>query len=186
MRSELLSKIERETKRHRTHGDGYLAFKANALVDKQVIQALYAASQAGVKIDLQIRGICALRPGIPGISDTITVTSVVGRFLEHTRIYYFFNGGGEELYVGSADLMPRNLNRRVELLFPLEGPDLTLVRDAVLNVHLKDTAQARLLHADGTYERLDRSGLDSQKWLLDNWGFRGSDLEVAQLHPSTT
>jgi polyphosphate kinase len=186
MRSELLSKIERETKRHRTHGDGYLAFKANALVDKQVIQALYTASQAGVKIDLQIRGICALRPGIPGISDTITVTSVVGRFLEHTRIYYFFNGGDEELYVGSADLMPRNLNRRVELLFPLEGPDLTLVRDAVLNVHLKDTAQARLLHADGTYERLDRSGLDSQKWLLDNWGFRGSDLEVAQLHPSTT
>lgn len=183
MRSQFLSKIERETIRHRSHGDGYLAFKANALVDKQMIQALYEASQAGVKIDLQIRGICSLRPGVPGVSDTITVTSVVGRFLEHTRMYYFHNGGDEELYVGSADLMPRNLRRRVELLFPVEGPDLDLLRDGALNVHLKDTAQARLLNEDGTYERIDRAGLDSQQWLLDNWGFRTGDLEVTQLHP---
>jgi polyphosphate kinase len=98
---------------------------------------------------------------------------------------YFHNGGDDELYVGSADLMPRNLDRRVELLFPVEGSDLALLRDGALNVHLKDTARARLLNGDGAYERLDRSGLDSQKWMLDNWGFRGSDAEVTQLHPPT-
>jgi polyphosphate kinase len=183
MRTEMLSKIERETKRHRKHGDGYMAFKVNALVDKKMIRALYAASQAGVTIDLQVRGICSLRPGIPGISETITVTSVVGRFLEHTRIYYFRNGGNEEVYVGSADLMPRNLDRRVELLFPLEGDDLALVRDA-LEVHLQDTAQARRLRADGTYERLSKNGLDSQQWMLENWAQRSGALEIAQLHSS--
>jgi polyphosphate kinase len=187
MRAELLAKIARETERQRTHGDGYLAFKVNALVDKKMIQALYEASQAGVKVDLQVRGICSLRPGVPGVSDTITVTSIVGRFLEHTRIYYFLNGGDEELYVGSADLMPRNLDRRVELLFPLEGADLTVVRDAALNVHLKDTAQARMLQPDGSYVRLDGkgTGLDSQQWMLDNWGFRVGEVEspITQLRP---
>ncbi|GBE20749.1 MAG TPA: polyphosphate kinase 1 [Actinobacteria bacterium] len=177
MRTELLERIEREAERHRTYGDGYLAFKMNALVDKQIIQALYRASQAGVKIDLQVRGICALRPGIPGVSSTISVTSIVGRFLEHTRIYYFHNGGQEELFLGSADLMPRNLDRRVELLFPLEGADLILVRDAALAVHLKDTAQARILQTDGSYRRAEGDGFDSQQWMLDNWGFRGSDSD---------
>ncbi len=185
MRSGLLDRIEREIERHRAHGDGYLAFKMNALVDKRMIQALYRASQAGVKIDLQVRGICSLRPGVPGVSETITVTSIVGRFLEHTRIYYFRNGGDEELLIGSADLMPRNLNRRVETLFPLEGDDLTLVRDAALTVHLKDTAQARVLQADGSYVRPSRDGLDSQRWMLENWGFRGTEAEsgIAQLRP---
>ncbi|MFZ1802755.1 MAG: polyphosphate kinase 1, partial [Nitrospira sp.] len=118
LRQQLLDRIERETCRHRQYGDGYIAFKMNALVDAQCIQALYLASQAGVKIDLQVRGICCLRPGLPGISETITVTSVVGRFLEHARIYYFRYGGQNEVLMGSADLMPRNLDHRVEVVFP--------------------------------------------------------------------
>jgi len=185
MRPELLARIEREIERHRAFGDGYLAFKMNALVDKQMIQAMYRASQAGVKIDLQVRGICALRPGVPGVSETISVTSIVGRFLEHARIYYFRNGGKEELFIGSADLMPRNLNRRVELLFPLEGADLILVRDAALTIHLKDTAQTQILQPDGSYRRAVDDGLNSQQWMLDNWGFRGTDSDstVAQLRP---
>jgi polyphosphate kinase len=174
MRREILRRIEREIERHRQHGDGYLAFKMNALVDKSCIQALYCASQAGVPIDLQIRGICCLRPGIPGVSETITVTSIVGRFLEHARIYYFRNGGEEEVFLGSADLMPRNLDRRVELLFPVESTRWrqAIVHD-ILRVHLHDNVQARRLLPDGSYERLqprsDEPALHSQAWLLEHW-----------------
>ena len=117
LRRQILDRIYREVERHKEHGDGYLAFKMNALVDKQCIRALYEASQAGVTIDLQVRGICCLLPGLPGVSETITVTSIVGRFLEHARIYYFRNGGDDEILLGSADLMPRNLDRRVEVFF---------------------------------------------------------------------
>ena len=145
----------------------------NSLVDKQCIQALYRASQAGVRIDLQVRGICCLRPGIPGVSETIEVTSIVGRFLEHARIYYFRNGGGEdeEVFLGSADLMPRNLERRVEVLFPVEVPALrrVIVQD-ILEVHLRDNAQSRRLLADGSYERRqlgpDEAPFSSQEWFL--------------------
>ena len=155
MREQILERIEREIQRHKEHGDGYLAFKMNALVDTRCIQALYRASQAGVTIDLQVRGVCGLRPGIPGISETITVTSVVGRFLEHARLYYFRNGGQEELFLGSADLMPRNLDRRVELLFPIESPQLrkVLVED-LLHVALHDNVKARQLLSNGQYTRL--------------------------------
>lgn len=188
MREGFLARIEREVRRHREHGDGYLAFKMNSLVDKEMIQALYRASQAGVQIDLQVRGICSLRPGIPGVSDTIKVTSIVGRFLEHARIYYFRNGGDEEMYLGSADLMPRNLNRRVELLFPLSGDDLALVRDRALNIHLRDTAKARFLRPDGSYGRAVSDGepFDSQQWLLDHWASRGTGTEdtVPMLRPA--
>ncbi len=175
MRERLIAAIEREIRRHQHHGDGYIAFKMNALVDKACIQALYRASQAGVKIDLQVRSMCALRPGIPGLSDTITVTSVVGRFLEHARIYYFRNGGDEEMFLGSADLMPRNLDRRVEVLFPMETPRLReAIRDHILFVHLRDNVKARQLHSDGHYERIrpapGEPELDSQAWMLEHRG----------------
>ncbi len=155
MRQELEARIEREIAVHQAEGGGYLAFKLNALIDRDIIAQLYEASGAGVKIDLQVRGICALRPGIPGISDTITVTSVVGRYLEHPRIYYFGNGGEPELFVGSADLMPRNLNRRVEVLYPVEDPEIRqVVVDDILKVHLADNRQARRLRTDGSYDRV--------------------------------
>ncbi len=154
MREELEWRIEREVAIHETLGTGYLAFKMNALIDRDIIAQLYAASQTGVKIDLQVRGICALRPGVPGVSENITVTSIVGRYLEHARIYYFGNGGDPEIFIGSADLMPRNLNRRVEALYPVEDPDIQrIVMEKIFKLHLADTAQTRYLHADGTYTR---------------------------------
>ncbi len=177
LRQQILSRIEREARRHRQHGDGYIAFKMNSLVDTQCIQALYDASQAGVKIDLQVRGICCLRPGLPGISESITVTSVVGRFLEHARIYYFHNGGHKDVLMGSADLMPRNLDHRVEVIFPVEDPQW---REAIINeilaVGLRDNVQARRLLPDGTYERQQPADGDpvvnSQDWLLNHWKSR--------------
>ncbi|HEY7709917.1 MAG TPA: polyphosphate kinase 1 [Candidatus Entotheonella sp.] len=174
MRQEVLRRIEREIARHREHGDGYIALKMNALVDSKCIQALYRASQAGVRIELQVRGICCLRPQIPGVSETITVTSVVGRFLEHSRIYYFHNGGEEDVLVGSADLMPRNLDRRVEVLFPVEEASMRrlLVQD-ILQTHLRDNVQSRRLFPDGHYERCDpppgEPELSSQRWMLEHW-----------------
>jgi len=120
LRSGLERLIRLEIERHREHGDGHLIFKMNALEDPGMIRLLYEASQAGVEIDLIVRGVCSLRPGVPGVSETIRVKSILGRFLEHSRIYYFHNGGDEKFYLGSADLMPRNLNRRVEVLFPVE------------------------------------------------------------------
>ncbi|MDH5739922.1 MAG: polyphosphate kinase 1, partial [Nitrospira sp.] len=177
LRQQLLDRIERETCRHRQHGDGYIAFKMNALVDTQCIEALYHASQAGVRIDLQVRGMCCLRPGLPGISETITVTSVVGRFLEHARIYYFRHGGENEVLIGSADLMPRNLDHRVEILVPVQHPRWReIIINDILTVGLRDNVQARRLLADGTYERIHaatgEAAVNSQQWLLDHWKSR--------------
>jgi polyphosphate kinase len=171
MRERLLRRIDREIDRHRKHGDGYLAFKMNALVDKACIKALYRASQAGVKIDLQVRGICCLRPGVPGASENVTVTSIVGRFLEHSRIYYFRNGGDSEILLGSADLMPRNLDRRVEQLFPVEHPMLKrTLYERILKIHLQDNVQARRMLPDGSYERVQPAEgereLNSQLWMI--------------------
>jgi len=118
LRERLEELIQREIDHQKQGEAGHLIFKINALVDKPIIQALYRASQAGVKVDILARGICCLRPGIKGVSDNIQVTSIVGRFLEHSRIFYFRNAGQEEVYLGSADLMPRNINRRVEVTFP--------------------------------------------------------------------
>jgi polyphosphate kinase len=172
LRREIIQRIEREVARHREHGDGYIAFKMNALVDKQCIRALYEASQAGVKIDLQVRGICCLLPGLPGVSETITVTSIVGRFLEHARVYYFRNGGDDEILLGSADLMPRNLDRRVEVIFPLEDRHLRqMVINDILKLHLRDNQKARRLTGEGAYEPVAADGpaVNSQEWLMAHW-----------------
>ncbi|MGC4098631.1 MAG: polyphosphate kinase 1 [Nitrospira sp.] len=174
LRQQLLDRIERETCRHRQHGDGYIAFKMNALVDTQCIHTLYRAAQAGVRIDLQVRGICCLRPGIPGISETITVTSVVGRFLEHARVYYFRYGGQHEVLVGSADIMPRNLDQRVEVLFPVEDPRCRdIIIDDILGIGLRDNVHARRLCPDGSYVRVQpvegEAIVNSQEWFLNQW-----------------
>ncbi len=175
IRSGIIGRIEREINVHQKNGNGYLAFKINHLVDKDCIIALYRASQAGVKVDLQVRGICCLRPGVPGVSENIHVTSIVGRFLEHPRIFYFHNNGDDEVLLGSADLMPRNLDRRVEVLFPIEDPELRAVlRDNILRIHLRDNMQARALTSDGTYKRVrPKAGeeeINSQLWMLGHRG----------------
>jgi len=149
--------IRREIDHHKKDGHGHLIFKMNALVDRRMIQLLYEASQAGVQVDLLVRGICCLRPGIPGVSENIRVTSVVGRFLEHSRIFYFHNGEKEEVYLGSADMMPRNLNRRVELAFPVQDPKLVRhLRDEILATYLNEVVKARHMNSDGVYTRDSR------------------------------
>jgi polyphosphate kinase len=156
LRNALLEKIEREIEHHRRAGNGHMLFKCNGLTDEKIIIALYQAAQAGVRIDLIVRGMCSLRPGIPGVSETITVRSVVGRFLEHSRIYCFHNNGDEEVYIGSADLMDRNFDRRIEALIPVEETRLKhYLRDTVIGVLLRDNVKARELHSDGTYIRLE-------------------------------
>jgi polyphosphate kinase len=151
--------VERETEHARAGRPARIVAKMNALLDKRIVQALYRASQAGVEIELIVRGICALRPGIRGISDRIRVRSIVGRFLEHSRIYYFENGGDPEVYLGSADWMPRNLHERVEVLFPLRNP---LLRDRVMHEilasYLADNLKTRILQRDGSYRRPWQSG----------------------------
>ena len=173
-RNEILKRIVREKELHMVQGNGYLAFKMNQLVDMDCIKALYEASMAGVKIRLQVRGICCLIPGIPGVSDNIEVTSIVGRFLEHSRIFYFRNGGNDEMFIGSADLMPRNLDRRIEVLTPVEDPRLrrTIYEDILL-VHLNDNVKSRRLKNTGEYERVLPVGsilLDSQKLMMEREG----------------
>jgi len=175
IRKTILEKIDREIARQQSHGDGHIIFKMNALVDAPCIAALYRASQAGVKVDMQVRGICCLRPGIPEISGNIRVTAIVGRFLEHARIYYFRNGGEEEVWLGSADLMPRNLDKRVEILFPLENASLRkAVTDTILPVQLGDNIKSRCMASDGTYTRRTpepgEEPLNAQSWLVEHRG----------------
>jgi polyphosphate kinase len=176
MREQLLERIEREIRIQHETGDGRIAFKLNALVDKACIDALYRASQAGVRVDLQVRGICCLRPGVPGLSDNVRVTSLVGRLLEHTRIYFFGNGGDDEILIGSADLMPRNLDNRVEVLFAVEDPALrAALRDDILYRHLADTANTRRLLPDGEYTPKrsaagDPAGIDSHELTIRRGG----------------
>jgi polyphosphate kinase len=182
MRQRLMRLIEREI----AQGErGHLVFKVNSLVDSGVIAALYRASCAGVRVDLIVRGVCCLRPGIPGVSEHIRVTSVVGRFLEHSRIFYFANAGAEELYVGSADLMPRNLDRRVETLFPIEDPQLRQHLLHILAIYRRDTANTHLLCPDGTYMRADTNetpAFDAQAYFLAHESY----LDFVQAGESTT
>jgi len=176
----IISRIENEIERQKSHGDGRIILKLNALQDADIIRALYTASQEGVHIQLQIRGICCLRPGIEGISDNITVTTIVGRFLEHTRIYYFHNGGDPVVLMGSSDLMPRNLKRRIEILYPiLDAGIRNEVINTILPVHLRDNVKTRILQADGSYVRKtpgDAKPLQAQTWLIENRGIWNRNL----------
>ncbi len=161
LRKKLEKMILREIEHARQGHKARLIFKANSLVDPDMIRLLYQASQAGVQVDLLVRGMCCLRPGVKGVSENIRVISIVGRYLEHSRIYYFQNDGKEEIYLGSADLMQRNLTHRVEVVFPIESKThIRHLRDNVLETYLRDNASARVLQADGTYVRLKPEGKD--------------------------
>ena len=172
LRARLSELIAREAEHARAGREARIVIKLNAITDDQMIRVLYKAAQAGVSVDLIVRGICCLRPGIPGVSDNIRVRSIVGRFLEHSRIYWFLNGGHEELYIGSADLMERNLDRRVETLSPVRDPEiLAHLRDVVLAAYLRDTDRAMVLDATGHYTRPDASSgsFNSQDFLLKQY-----------------
>lgn len=154
-RTKFLELIDREIRNVKKGKKGYLIFKFNSLVDSSLIAALYEASKQGVKIDLIVRGICCLKPQVKGLSENIKVRSIIGRFLEHSRIYYFYNNGNEEIYLSSADLMQRNLDRRVEVTFPIEDNDLKKnILNNVLIKFLEDNTKSRVLNSNGTYERL--------------------------------
>jgi polyphosphate kinase len=153
--------------------EGYIIIKVNSLVDTQIIQLLYEASQAGVHIDLLVRGMCCLVPGVEKLSENIRVISVVGRYLEHSRIYYFKNDEKEQIYLGSADLMTRNINNRVETIFPIEDEKhIRYLHDQVLETYLKDNMSARWMQPDGTYLRChphgDESRVNVQEWLMQH------------------
>jgi polyphosphate kinase len=151
----LRSLLEREAAHARAGKAAHVTIKINSLSDPGIIRDLYRTSRAGVPIDLIVRGVCSLRPGVPGISETITVRSIVGRFLEHSRIFAFENGGDPEVYIGSADLMERNLNRRVETLCPVRDETLrTYLRGTALDAYLRDTTRAWILGSDGEYQRV--------------------------------
>ncbi len=177
MKKMLLAKIEREILAHAADGGGLIRFKCNALEDVDVVEALYRASQSGVRVELIIRDTCRLRPGLDGVSETIRAISIVGRFLEHTRIYYFHNGGSEEYYIGSADLMSRNLENRVEVLTPVDPASLRRELNAIFETQLNDRRNAWEMRADGTYvQRRPRSGYrdrSSQEALIEAAHLRG-------------
>jgi polyphosphate kinase len=171
LRSDIIRLIDREIELHEKQSGGRIIFKMNSLVDREIIRALYRASMVGVEIELIVRGICCLRPGVPGWSETIRVRSIVGRFLEHSRMYYFANGGEDEIYLGSADMMERNLDRRVEVVFPVAlNEQKSVLRDDILAAYLKDTANAQTLGADGKYQHAQSQpgateAFDVHRWL---------------------
>jgi polyphosphate kinase len=151
----LVRLIDREIQKSTSKAPGRIIGKMNALIDSRIIRKLYEASRAGVHIDLLVRGICCLRPGVPGVSDNIHVTSILDRFLEHSRIYYFHNGGDPEIYSGSADWMPRNFKRRAEILYPIENTELKArIINEILMTYLRDNVKARVLQPDGSYLRV--------------------------------
>jgi polyphosphate kinase len=165
----LIKLIGRETQNAKSGKPASIVAKMNGLIDRRTVEALYAASQAGVEIDLIVRGMCSLRPGVKGLSERIRVRSIVGRFLEHSRIFSFANGGKEEIYCGSADWMPRNLVERCEVLFPITQLDLKKrLRDEILKAYLDDNVKARLLQPDGEYIRapLTAASFSAQDYLI--------------------
>ncbi len=170
MKKRFLEMIERETQNAREGKSARIIAKCNSLCDRKVILALYEASCAGVQIDLIVRGICCLVAGKKGVSENIRVRSIVGTFLEHARIFYFYNDAHEEIYMGSADWMPRNLDRRVEIVFPVEAEDLKEKAKHILDVQLRDTLKAHCLLENGTYQKVDRRGkeaIEAQKTFCD-------------------
>ncbi len=187
LRDGIIERINREICSHEERGNGRLIIKTNALTDPEIINHLYRASQAGVQIDLIVRGICSLRPGVPTVSENIRVLSIIGRFLEHSRVYYFGNNGHEEMFLGSADMMQRNLNTRVEALFPVESQELrTTILENMLQPILADTVNAHILQPDGTYTCVHpadgQKPFDSQSWFLTHPLFHLRDDDT----PDTT
>jgi polyphosphate kinase len=161
LRKRVKELIERESCWAAQQQPAHMILKMNTLADREVIDCLYAASEAGVRIDLIVRGVCCLRPGIPGLSHNIRVRSIVGRFLEHSRAWYFRNGGHEEIYVGSADLMTRNLDERVEVMVPIVDAALKQrVRREILDIYLADNVKARELRFDGHYVPVVRAAAE--------------------------
>ncbi|MEJ2394054.1 MAG: polyphosphate kinase 1, partial [Candidatus Thiodiazotropha sp.] len=183
LKQSLLNKIEREIKIHTPEQPGLIQMKMNALEDQDIVKALYKATQAGVKVQLIVRDTCRFRPGIPGLSETGSVVSVVGRFLEHARITYFQNGGDEEYFIGSADLMQRNLMKRVEVLMPVEPPALRQELRLILDVQLGDKHAAWDMQSDGSYVRRvpseDDKSLNCQETLI---GVAERRLEASKKH----
>lgn len=169
LRNKMENLIKREIEHAQAGNKARIIFKMNSLVDSGMIQLLYQASQAGVKVDLIVRGICCLRPGLKDVSENIRVVSIVGRFLEHSRVYYFYNNAEDEIYLGSADLMPRNLNHRVEVLFPVENKkDIKYLRDKILENYLKDNMNARHLESSGLYIASEEKTFDVQSHFMGN------------------
>jgi polyphosphate kinase len=183
LRAGLLQRIRRETQHARAGRAARIRMKMNGLADRECIEALYEASQAGVRVELIVRGVCTLRPGVPGVSDNIRVTSIIGRFLEHARVFAFDNGSDPEYFIGSADLRTRNLRRRVELLVPLSNPDICEQIDAILSQELNDP-NAWLLNPDGSYRcgTLDADD-SSQSDALDNTCSAPAELVTASGGP---
>jgi polyphosphate kinase len=183
LRKRVLKLIQRETANARTGKPARIIAKVNSLTDLVLIRALYNASEAGVSIDLIVRGICMLKPGLPDLSSKIRVRSIVGRFLEHSRLFYFANNGKEEMFIGSADWMYRNLSRRVEVLVPIKDPKLrTFLKDTVLDSYLKDNVNARELKSDGTYVRIRPT--EGEKRFDSQLEFEGKGLNISS-EPST-
>lgn len=176
MRNRFLHLIEMERERALEGKKARIVAKMNSLCDRDIIAALYAASAAGVQIDLIIRGICCLKVGIPGISENITVRSIVGNFLEHSRIFYFYSDGREQIFMGSADWMPRNLDKRVEIVFPVEDEKIKEEVKHILEIQLADNVKAHVLQKDGTYEKIDKRGkqlINSQEYFCEEATRRG-------------
>ena len=183
MKKRFLSMIDREAENARQGKEGHIIAKMNSLCDPDIISALYAASAAGVKIELIVRGICCLKTGIEGVSENITVRSIVGNFLEHARIFYFYNNGAEEVYMGSADWMPRNLIRRVEIVFPVLDPEVKKQVMHIVEIQLEDTLKARILQPDGNYERVDLRGKEkicAQDYFCEEATYNARILDVLE------
>ncbi|MBU1099889.1 MAG: polyphosphate kinase 1 [Bacteroidetes bacterium] len=174
MRAKFLELVNREIECHKRHNNGHLIFKMNSLVDPVLIASFYEASHAGVKIDLIVRGVCCLVPQVPGLSENIKVRSIVGRFLEHSRAYYFHNNGREEIYLGSADLMQRNLDRRVEIFFPVDSKEIRdRIKSTILDYALKDNVKSSILLPTGKYISnnpvFDEEKINLQEWLMNHY-----------------